>query len=76
MDSLQLILNSEDSDYTKNLQLFFQLYRIELEHRAPKKRKNLRPNNKLFKTKALFKSIMERARLRNTCLKNPIVAKK
>ena len=27
-------------------------------------------------TKALFKSIMERARLRNTCLKNPIVANK
>ena len=30
MDSLKLTLNSQDSDYTKNLTLFFELYRIEL----------------------------------------------
>ena len=34
MNSLQSTLNSQDSDYTKNLQLFFELYRIELEHHA------------------------------------------
>ena len=40
------------------------------------KKKYLRANNKLFMTKPLFKSTMERACLRYTCLKNPIVANK
>ena len=37
MDSLKLTLNSQDVDYTKNLQLFFELCRNELEHHAPRK---------------------------------------
>ena len=32
MDSLKLILNSQNVDYTKNPQLFFELCRNELEH--------------------------------------------
>ena len=66
MDSLNLTLNSQDVDYTKNLQLFFELCRNELEHHATRKKKYLCGNNKLFMTKALSKSIMERTRLRNT----------
>ena len=76
MDSLKLTLNSQDVDYTKNPQLFFELCRNELEHHAPRKKKYLRGNNKPFMTKALSKSIMERTHLRNTFLKNPIVANK
>ena len=40
------------------------------------KKKYLCGNNKSFMTKALSKYIMERTRLRNTFLKNPIVANK
>ena len=76
MDSLKLNLNSQAIDYTEIPQLFFELCRNELEHHAPRKKKYLRANNKLFMTKALSKSIMERTRLRNTFLKNPIVANK
>ena len=76
MDSLKLTINSQDVDYTKNPQLFFELCRNELEHHDPRKKKYLRGNNKPFMTKALSKTIMERTRLRNTFLKNPIVANK
>ena len=63
-------------NYTKNPQLFFELCRNELKHHAPKAKKYLRGNNKPFMTKVLSKSIMERTNLRNTFLKNPIVANK
>ena len=76
MDSLKLTLNSQDVDYTENPQLFFELCRDELELHVPRKKKYFRGNNKPFMTKALSKSIMERMRLRNNFLKNPIVANK
>ena len=76
MDSLKLTLNSQDVDYTKNTQLFFELCRNELEHHAPRKKKYIRGNNKPFMTKAVSKSLIERTRLRNTFLKNPTVANK
>ena len=38
MDSLKLTLNSQDVDYTKNPQLFFELCRNELEHHATRKK--------------------------------------
>ena len=76
MDSLKLILNSQDVDYTKYPQLFFELCRNKLDHHAPRKEKYIRGNNKVFMTKALSKSIMERTRLRNTFLKSPTVANK
>ena len=38
MDSLILTLNSQDVDYIKNLQLFFELCQKELEHHAPRKK--------------------------------------
>ena len=37
MDCLKLTLNSQDVDYTKNPQLFFELCWNELEHHAPRK---------------------------------------
>ena len=39
MDSLKLTLNSQDVNYTKNRQFFFELCRNELEHNAQKKKK-------------------------------------
>ena len=39
MDSLKLTLNSEDVDYTKNPQQFFELCQNKLEHHAPRKKK-------------------------------------
>ena len=65
MDSLRLTLNSQDINYPKNPQLFFELCRNELEDQK-KKKKYLHGNNKPFMIKALSKSIMERTRLRNT----------
>ena len=59
MDSLKLTLNSQDVDYTKNPQLFFELCWNELEHLAPRKKKYMRRNNKPFMTKALSKSIRQ-----------------
>ena len=38
MDYLKLTLHSQDVDYTKNPELFFELYRNELEHHAPRKK--------------------------------------
>ena len=49
---------------------------MNLEHHATRKKKYLYGNNKPFMTKALSKSSMERMRLRNTFLKNPIFANK
>ena len=74
MDSLKLSLNSQDFDYAKNPQLFFELCRNK--HHAPRKKKCLRVNNKSFMTKALSKSIIERTRLKNTFSKNSTVANK
>ena len=39
MDFLKLTLNSQDVDYTKSPQLFFELCWNELEHHAPRKKK-------------------------------------
>ena len=39
MDSIKLTLNSQDVDYTRNPQLFFELCWNELEHHAPRKKK-------------------------------------
>ena len=47
---------------------------MNFEHHAPRKKKYLRGNNKPFMTIALSKPIMERMRIINTFLKNPIVA--
>ena len=76
MDSLKLTLNSQDVNYTKNPQLFFELCQNELDHHASRKKKYLRGYNKTFMTKVWSKSIMERTRLRNIFLKNPFVAYK
>ena len=40
MDFLKLTLSSQDVDYTKNLQLFCELYR-NVEHHAPRKKVHL-----------------------------------
>ena len=74
MDSLKLTLNGQDVDYTKKPELFFELCRNELEHRAPRKKIEIRGNNKPFMTKTLSKSNTDRTRLRNNFLKNPTVA--
>ena len=55
---------------------FFELCQNELEHHVPRKKKCIRGNNKLFMTKVLSKSIMEKTRLRNTFFKNPKKGKK
>ena len=68
------IKNSQDVDYTKNPQLFFELYRHE--HHAARKKKYIHVNNKPFITKMMSKFIMERAHLRNNFLKNPNVVSK
>ena len=39
MDSLKLTLNNKDIDYTKNMQLFLELCRTELEDSCFKKKK-------------------------------------
>ena len=39
IDSLRVTLNNLDVNYTKNLKLFFELCRSELEHHAPRKKK-------------------------------------
>ena len=64
MDSLYLALYSQNIDYTKNPDLFFNICQNELNHQAPRKSKSIRGNNKLFMTKTLSKSIMERMRFR------------
>ena len=74
MDSLKLTLNGQDVDYTKKPELFFELCRNDLEHHAPRKKIEIRGNNKPFMTKTLSKSNTDRTRLRNNFLKNPTVA--
>ena len=74
MDSLKSTLNGQDVDYTKKPELFFELYRNELEHHAPREKIEIRGNNKPFMTKTLSKSNRDRTRLRNNFLKNPTVA--
>ena len=41
MDSLKSTLNSQDGDYTKNPQLFFELCQNELEYYAPRKKSTI-----------------------------------
>ena len=53
LDSLKLTLHSQNVACTKNPQLFLELCRNELEHRAPRNKKYIRENNKPSKTKAL-----------------------
>ena len=55
---------------------FLNYAEMNLSIMLQEKKKNLRGNNKPFMTKALFKSIMKRTRLRKTFLKNPVVANK
>ena len=74
MDSLKLTLNGQDVDYTKKPELFFELCRNDLEHHTPRKKIEIRGNNKPFMTKTLSKSNTDRTRLRNNFLKNPTVA--
>ena len=71
MDSLHLALDSQNTDYTKNPDLFFNICQNELNRHAPRKKKDIYGNNKPFMTKASFKSIMERTRFRNKFIKNP-----
>ena len=59
----------------KTRNYFLNYAGMNLNIMLQEKKKYLRGNNKPFMTKALCKSIMERTRLRNTFLKNPIVAK-
>ena len=69
MNSLQSALNSQNSDYVKNPDLFFRICQGVLNHHAPGKKKYLRGDNKPFMTKALYKAIIQRIRLRNKFLK-------
>ena len=60
--SLQSTLESQNIDYIKNPDLFFEICQKVLNHHAP--RKYIRGNNKPFMTKALSKAIMQRTRFR------------
>ena len=71
MNSLQSALNNQNSDYVKNLDLFFNICHKVLNKHTPKKKKYIRGNNKPFMTKALSQAIMQRTRPRNKFLKNP-----
>ena len=53
MDSLYLALNCQNIDYTKSPEFFFNICQNELDYHAPRKKKNIRRNNKPFMTKAL-----------------------
>ena len=70
MDSLHLALNSQNIDYTKIPDLFFNICQNELNHHTPIK-KCIRGNDKPFMTKTLSTSILGRTRFRNIFLKNP-----
>ena len=65
MDSSYLALNSQNIDYTKNPELFFNKCKNELNHQAPRQKNYIRGNNKLFMTKTWSKSIVKRKRFRN-----------
>ena len=68
---MQSTLESQNIDYIKNPDLFFEICQKVLNHHDPRKKKNIRRNNKPFMTKALSKAIMQRTRFRNKFLKNP-----
>ena len=70
MNFLQSALNNQNSD-VKNPDLFFNICHEVLSKHSPRKKKNIRENNKPFMTKALSKAIIQRTRLRNKLLKNP-----
>ena len=53
MNSLQSALNTQNSDYVKNPDLFFNICPELLNHHASRKKKYMRENNKPFMTKAL-----------------------
>ena len=63
--SFQSTLESQNIDYIKNLDLFFEICQKVLNHHAPRKKKYIRVNNKPFMTKALSKAIVQRTRFRN-----------
>ena len=70
--SLQSTLESQNIDYIKNPDLFFEICQKVFNHHAPRKKKYIRGgNNKSFMTKALPKAIMQRTHFRNIFLKNP-----
>ena len=72
MDSPYLALNIQNIYYTKNPDLFFNVYQNELNHRAPREKKYIRGNNKPFMTKTLSKFIMEKKRfIKFFFVKNP-----
>ena len=68
---MQSTLESQNIDYIKNPDLFFEICQKVLNHHAPRKKKYIRGNNKPFMTKALSKAIMQRTHFRNKFLKNP-----
>ena len=51
MDSLYFAINSQNIDYTKIPDLFFNICQNELNHDAPREKKYIRGNIKPFKTK-------------------------
>ena len=69
MDSIYFTLNSQNIDYTKNPDLFFNTCQNELNHHALSKKAYFSGNNKSFMTKTLSKPVMERARFRNRLFK-------
>ena len=69
--SLQSFLESQNIDYIKNPELFFEICQKVLNHHATRKKKYIRGNNKPFMTKALSKAIKQRTCFRNKFLKNP-----
>ena len=76
IDSLHYTLSEEQIDYSKNSDKFFEISQNVLKKLAPRKKKYIRGNNKLFMTKAYSKAIMQRIRFRNKFLKNPTDLKK
>ena len=70
-DSLNFALNSQNIDYTKNLDLFFNRCQNELNHHFPRKKKYIRGKNKPFIIKTLSRSTRERTCFRSRFLKNP-----
>ena len=54
MNYLQSALNSQNSDYVKNPDLYFNICHEVLSQRAPGKKKYTRGNNKPFMGKAVI----------------------
>ena len=76
MDSLKLTRNSQDVDWTKNRQLFFELCRNELEYHAPRKKSTSVGIINLSWLKRCLNPLWNKCVLRNNFLKHPIVANK